>query len=410
MMFIASLAILIFMTFAGVSEAIAPDQLVIVVNNKVPESLRLARYYMKKRNVPQQNIIQIDTSQQEQIDREEYEKQIAAPIRSFLEENDPEGSRFKCIILMYGVPLRIAPPRLSIAERALVMELKLRIAELKEKIKTSGGKDQHAVTILKERLSSTEKELLKATKTLYGASVDSEIALVMEKEYTLEGWLPNRYFIGFLGNKTDNMPNKVIPVSRLDGPSEETVYRIIDDSIQTEKTGLIGTAYFDARWPDKGDKNLSSYQFYDRLIHNAAHRVKISKKMPVVLDEKEKLLQPGEAPDAALYCGWYSLGKYVDAFTWVKGAVGFHIASSECTTLKSRTSTVWCKIMLEKGVAATLGPVAEPYLQAFPPPDIFFGCLLDGQSLIDCYTLSAPFWSWQMVLIGDPLYRPFKHR
>jgi uncharacterized protein (TIGR03790 family) len=59
--------------------------------------------------------------------------------------------------------------------------------------------------------------------------------------------------------------------------------------------------------------------------------------------------------------------------------------------------------MLESGVAATLGPPSEPYLQAFPVPEFFFGLLLDGQlSLAECYALSKPFWSWQMVLIGDP--------
>jgi hypothetical protein len=34
-----------------------------------------------------------------------------------------------------------------------------------------------------------------------------------------------------------------------------------------------------------------------------------------VLDEREALFETGTAPDAALYLGWYSLGKYIDAFT-----------------------------------------------------------------------------------------------
>jgi uncharacterized protein (TIGR03790 family) len=404
------LAILMLSAWPSKGMAIIPDQLLIVVNKKVPESLRLAIYYMKERNVPHQNIIQVDTSQKEQIGREEYEEQIAAPVRQFLAKNDPEGNRFKCLVLMYGIPLRIGPPRLSLAEESLALKLRVQVTELRERITVSDPKDKESIKKLKEKLLSTEKELREASKSSYIASVDSEIALVMEKEYPLEGWQLNKYFIGFIGREIANMPKKVIPVSRLDGPSEDIVYRIINDSIDTEKTGLIGKAYFDARWPDKGAKNLSAYQSYDRLIHNAAYRVEASKKMPVVLDEKETLFQPGEAPDAALYCGWYSLRKYVDAFKWVKGAVGFHVASAECTTLKSKTSEVWCKAMLEKGIAATLGPVAEPYLWAFPYPDIFFGLLLDGQSLIDCYTASMQYWSWQMVLIGDPLYRPFKHR
>lgn len=133
--------------------------------------------------------------------------------------------------------------------------------------------------------------------------------------------------------------------------------------------------------------------------------------MPVVVDAKESLFQPGTAPSAALYNGWYSLGKYVDAFSWPRGAVGFHVASSECTTLKKEGSRVWCKAMLEDGVAATVGPVAEPYLQSFPSPEIFFGCLVEGRNeLAECYAMANPFWSWQMVLLGDPLYRPYKQR
>jgi len=54
--------------------------------------------------------------------------------------------------------------------------------------------------------------------------------------------------------------------------------------------------------------------------------------------------------------------------------------------------------------------VAEPYLQSFPDPGVFFGSLLDGNTLVESYTIANPFWSWQMVLIGDPLYRPFKRR
>jgi len=67
-------------------------------------------------------------------------------------------------------------------------------------------------------------------------------------------------------------------------------------------------------------------------------------------------------------------------------------------------------MMLEKGVAATIGPVYEPYVESFPVPEIFFSLLIDGYlSLAECYFISTPFLSWQMVLIGDPLYRPFKY-
>ena len=130
--------------------------------------------------------------------------------------------------------------------------------------------------------------------------------------------------------------------------------------------------------------------------------------MNVTLDSRSELFQKGDCPDAALYCGWYSLGRYVDAFDWRPGAIGYHVASGECATLKSAGSQVWCKRMLEEGVAATIGPVFEPYVLGFPMPDIFFATLVEGNlSLGECYIVSLPFLSWQMVLVGDPLYRPF---
>jgi len=147
---------------------------------------------------------------------------------------------------------------------------------------------------------------------------------------------------------------------------------------------------------------------FDSAIHRSAQALEQANTIPVVIDDKESLFEQGSNLDAALYCGWYSLAKYVDAFNWQKGSVGYHIASSECTTLKEPNSQVWCKMMLMKGVAATIGPVFEPYLGAFPLPEFFFGYLVDGYlSLVECYSLSSRFLSWQMVLIGDPLYKPF---
>jgi uncharacterized protein (TIGR03790 family) len=65
--------------------------------------------------------------------------------------------------------------------------------------------------------------------------------------------------------------------------------------------------------------------------------------------------------------------------------------------------------MLEEGVAATLGPVDEPYLQSFPLPDKFFPLLMTGKlALVEVYYRTLPFLSWRQILIGDPLYRPFR--
>ena len=133
---------------------------------------------------------------------------------------------------------------------------------------------------------------------------------------------------------------------------------------------------------------MQGYAFYDDSLHKTAEYLH-SLKLPVVLDEEQKLFKPGEAPDASLYCGWYSHHQYVDAFTWQTGAVGYHIASSECGTLRTGKSQVWCKRMLEEGAAAVIGPVGEPYVQSFPVSAVFFKYLTDGYyNLVESYFLN----------------------
>lgn len=406
--FISVLAI----TNPGPGWALTPDQVVVIANKDAWYSVELAKYYMKVRNIPSDNLIKIRAPADEICSREDYDKDIASPVKAFLKKYDPNGDRFHCLVSMYGIPLRVLPPKLTSEEQKQLLELQRRHDSIIERIKKEEQQQNtEDLKSLREEEEKVKKQINHAEKTFYGASVDSELALVREDHYPIEGWLPNKYFLGYRGKEIKNMPEKVLLVSRLDGPSERIVRRVIDDSLYAEKEGLKGKAYFDARWPDPGVKEVKDYAFYDRSIHHAARLVEKGRYMPVVLDSQERLFQPGECPDAALYCGWYSYGQYVDAFTWVRGAVGFHIASAECTTLKSKGSQVWCKMMLEKGVAATLGPVSEPYVQAFPLPDVFFGLLVEGKlTLAECYALANPFWSWQMVLVGDPLYSPFKKR
>jgi hypothetical protein len=58
----------------------------------------------------------------------------------------------------------------------------------------------------------------------------------------------------------------------------------------------------------------------------------------------------------------------------------------------------------------TLGSIVEPYLDAFPLPSQLFTLLLTGRyALVEAYYLTTPYVSWRMVLIGDPLYNPWRH-
>jgi len=252
-----------------------------------------------------------------------------------------------------------------------------------------------------------QQELLRKNETY--SSFDSELSMLYWPEYSLFRWQPNA--LHYRWDRPASQHPQILMVARLAAPSLDRTKQLIDGAIATEKEGLQGKFYVDARGirfdPDKGKSG--SYGQYDQSLRDLVERLQDHTELEVVFDNEAALFQPGNCPDAALYCGWYSLAKYIDAFDWAPGAVGYHIASSEATTLRKPGGKVWCNAMLEDGITATLGPVHEPYLAAFPLPDDFFPLLLTGKyTLVEVYYRTKPFNSWAMVLVGDPLYSPFK--
>lgn len=378
--------------------ALSPDEVLVIANRNASKSSGLAAWYMEQRQIPKENLLLVFIADKETCSRDAYLKKIVPPVRRALEKN----RKINAIVTMYGLPLRISSPGMTKEEQARMD----RLAVQKKKFDALKEKNGQMTEEQKKTLSQVNKKIkqLKAS-TDKTASFDSELMLVRKDEYTLNFWLPNPFFLPWRSPKTAIGKSDVIMVSRLDGADPSIVKRIVNDSIEAETNGLSGTAYFDARWKDPGQKKVSGYGLYDKSIHNSAGRLE-KNGLTVVLDDKQTLFQPGDCPNAALYCGWYSLANYVDAFTWEKGAVGYHIASSECATLKRKNSNVWCKKMLDNGIAATIGPVGEPYVQSFPMPEIFFDFLTKGKlTLVESYLVSLPYLSWKQVLVGDPLYR-----
>jgi uncharacterized protein (TIGR03790 family) len=239
------------------------------------------------------------------------------------------------------------------------------------------------------------------------ASVDSELSLLYWGDYELCRWLPNVLNPVFASRLKPPLPPPPLMVARLDGPTPEVAAALVDRAITGESEGLKGTFYIDASAYQRAKGGL--YKLYDESLEKLAQGVREHTTIEVVLDKGGDLFPPDGCPHAALYCGWYSATKYIDSFAWAPGAVGYHITSFGAQGLHNQNSENWCKRMIEKGVAATLGPVGEPYLQAFPPPEDFFRVFLSGElSLAECYYLTNPFNSWRMILLGDPLYNPFR--
>lgn len=394
---------LFYLLFTQSAWALEPAEVLVIANSNAAKSRGLATYYMEQRKIPLQNLVMIWITDKETCTRFEYEAKAIPPIRRFLRANP----QIRAMVTLLGVPLKIRGPKNLPEETQQMARLNDQKEAIEKQLNSTASLEPSNRQALQKKLKQAKAGISRFKINLdKNASFDSELSLVKQESYGLNSWQPNPFYLGFKDKPPKIPKSNVMMTSRLDGPSAKIVRRIIDDSIEAERDGLSGTAYFDARWKDPGKKKLSGYAFYDRSIHNAAQFHAQKKILPVVLNDTNDLFQPGDCPNAALYCGWYSLAKYIDAFQWAKGSVGYHIASSEAATLRRENSQVWCKKMLDNGIAATIGPTGEPYVQAFPVPEIFFNFLTEGYlTLAESYMVSLPFLSWKMVLIGDPLYR-----
>ncbi len=512
-----------------------PPECVLIYNANSSTSEDLARYYAKRRGVPDDHLLGIRMPIRESIGREEYEERIAPAVRRFLADQ-VWGRSVRCLVTFYDVPLRVQRDKATNAELTRAGEVEQRFHEVCDQIETLMASElgtlpgaaaalparakrdkpeylselfkRYSVqrNVLRQRLrdvtddegmrlqaallesvgrlegepallatfrpqgqpgddvrSATVAELLVQfdrmrkriqeilakgvmsderpqawplierteglfrlaerlavdVRTLRGeetsAALDSELALVLTESHETYRWLPNPAFSGGDLNAhrsasgspattVDSGASPALMVARLDAPSAGLVRRMIDDAIAVEASGLSGTVYIDAR----GIGTRDTYGLYDDDLRKLADWVRSKTDLELVLNNNPELFGAGECPKAALYCGWYSVGEYVDAFDFVPGAVAFHIASFELRSLRNADKRYWCPELLRDGVVATLGPTAEPYLHTFPLPSEFFGLLLTGEyTLAECFQRANPYLSWQMCLLGDPLYRPF---
>jgi len=375
---------------AGSSAALEPNEILVLVNGQIPQSVAIGRHYCQRRGVPIENIVSIALGAKptDAISREDYDRFLARTVRGIIQSME-EPETIRCVVTTWGVPFRVNGRGTLPGMERRVKELQ---AQLDQQRQAGGDKDSQTIKDL-------ELDLDRLTGKETNASVDSELSLVLFGDYELYRWQPNHY-----KDDSPDAPFRVLMVSRLDGPSPQIAKALVDKAMGAEKTGLHGTIYIDAR----GIRDNSEYGRYDQSMRDLASWAQTHTNLPVKLDDAPSLFAPGTCPNAAIYCGWYSLRKYVDAFDFVEGAVGFHIASFEAANLRDPNSSEWCPAMLRHGITATLGPVAEPYLSAFPLPLDFFKELLDGRCLAEAFYRTNPFNSWQLVLIGDPLYRPFR--
>ena len=231
------------------------------------------------------------------------------------------------------------------------------------------------------------------------ASVDGELALVAASGTPILGVVPNPFYrkreVNILAAQS------VVRVARLDGPTPAVVRGMVDGALLGERQGLAGRAYVDLGGPHPAGNTW---------LESVAGQLAAA-GFETEVDRANAVLPPLARFDApVLYFGWYDWnvkGPFtVPGFRFPPGAIAVHIHSFSAQSLRT-DKQFWCGPLLARGAAATVGNVFEPYLEATHHLDLFVEALLRGETLGAAAYYSLPALSWQDVVLGDPLYRPF---
>ena len=358
--------------------AISPGSVAVLYNSAVPESRKLAEIYRLAREIPVENLIALDMPVTADISRADYEKWILKPLRREFESRlwwkrqaDGAGitlpvvNKIRVLVTMRGVPLRIQPVP-------------------KEASKPGAPPPTNPVVGRDE------------------AAVDSELAMFGVEGVPLDGVLQNKFYQSEKSFSDAAMPFLIL-TARIDAPSFATCERMIREALEVEKTGLWGRAYVDIanKFP-QGDEWLETVVKADAAAG-----------IPTVVDRFNDTL-PKNYPmtDASLYYGWYDWslsGPFLNSrFQFRKGAVAMHLHSFSAEQLADATKN-WSGPLLERGAAVTIGNVYEPFLHLTHDFGILHQRLLAGFTWGEACWMAMPVTSWQGVVLGDPLYQPFKH-
>jgi uncharacterized protein (TIGR03790 family) len=349
-----------------------------------------AAYYATRRGVAAGNSLGFQVPFKEEISRKEYEERLATPLVEALKKRGLLKTRLEIKPATEDSPGAVGEVITEATARNLVIcyGLPLRIAE-DPSLRSEGP------TNMPDALRRSE------------AAVDAELSALplLLAGAPRNGPYPNPLF-GATNAAMIRPENGAFVVGRIDGPTPELARALIDLAIQTETNGLVGRGYFDIRsTPDP------AYQPGDRWISNAWVAV-TRYGFDTLLDTEPATLPAGyPLSHVAFYAGWYDAhvsGPFAPpAVEFMPGAIAYHLHSFSAATLRAGDKH-WVGPLIARGVTATMGMVAEPYLDGTPDIAAALARLMYfGFTWGEAAVASQKMASWQLTVIGDPLYRPF---
>ncbi len=347
--------------------SLLPSEVAVVYNADSALSKEAMEKYCHLRRIPQEQVIALHALSAQDVSRADFDMKvrmdilIQAQARGLMWPAGPRKGKklMRALVLMPDLPLRV-----------------------QEDASQPAG-----------RISSSTPG--------NSASLDAELML-LGCEFPIGGPLPNPYYTKKAGDLAGE--TKILAVCRIDGPDKKSIFRMIEDPHRVEPAGLWGWVVVDQGGPyAEGDRQFNDIagmaKFRNQPLFRETSRKTLSDTFPLM-------------QETIAYFGWYAnpangpfRPESAGGFRFAPGAIGLHLHSYSGTSVKDKHS--WVGAMLYRGASVTAGNVAEPLLGGCLDFAAFYRALLGGATVAEAGLLATPFLSWQNVLLGDPLYRPF---
>ena len=349
----------------------AHPEVLLVYNTNVADSLNVANHYMAQRGVPQQNLCAITPPSTDTLSLDDYTTYVKTPVQACL--NTVGSKSILYIVMSYMTPYRVGAGPMGVA-----------------------AVDSYLADIWDKYVSQPFLILPNTTQPYYADSQSQG------NVYT-----PFQSFAAYRANARNPL---IYSVWRLDAPTAALASALVDQAIAAETAGgPAGQACIDETYDpsanpvayDAGTPSGNWDLFRASQFLTAAGLTVLTD----VLSTEFGTPPSPNCPDTAFYSGWYSLENYNNAFTWQTGSVGWHLDSA--SALSPRSGDSWAPNALLNGIAVTSGSVTEPYLQGLVRPGGTFRNLLEGASVGDAMLRNTRWLKWEIMNMGDPLYKPF---
>ncbi|MBV6458795.1 MAG: hypothetical protein HONBIEJF_01933 [Fimbriimonadaceae bacterium] len=326
-------------------------RVLVVMNRRSPESTEIASYYVRKRIIPSENVVDVDCSTTENVTLSEFTSQILNPVKKRIGELKHQ---IDFIVTTKGVPLRLDHDfGFSLDSHLMAMNLGITpIPKLEE------------------------------------AAIKKNISPYFQKNESFSSKRYNMYL-----------------VCRLDGYEVEHVKRMIDNSLAAKPEK--GKFFFDSAANRKSGDFLRLEQSMAR-----AEAVLKAKGFEVELEKSSTFAAPSDP--VAGYASWGSNDGAFSPETYHKikfkpGAICETFVSTSGRTFRRTTGgQSLIADLIEQGVTGIKGYVSEPFTFSLAIPDVMFDRYTSGFNLAESIYMASPILMYKDVVIGDPLCNPYK--